>query len=60
MNDEASAGDSPPGRTAVVIACLPTVLAAVFLFLAESAVDVVLCLVLLLHGPLTLRLSDNQ
>jgi pimeloyl-ACP methyl ester carboxylesterase len=57
MNDEASAGDSPPGRTAVVIACLPTVLAAVFLFLAESAVDVVLCLVLLLHGPLTLRLS---
>ncbi|MFT4516102.1 MAG: pimeloyl-ACP methyl ester carboxylesterase [Planctomycetota bacterium] len=57
MNQEVPAVDSPPGKAAVVMACLPTLLAAVFLFLAESGVDVGLCLVLLLHAPLTLRLS---
>lgn len=39
MNDEAPAADSPPGPAAVVMACLPTALAVVFLFLAESVVD---------------------
>ena len=62
MNDDAPAVASPQvvasrlGTAAVVMACLPTALAAMFLCYAESVVDVALCLVLLLHAPLTLRL----
>jgi uncharacterized protein len=60
MTEVSAAVEPAPSKAAFALAWLPTVLAAVFLMRAENAVDGALCVVLLAHGPLTLRLPGMQ
>lgn len=60
MTEDSAAVEPAPSKAALALAWLPTVLAAVFLIRAENAVDGALCVVLLAHGPLAMRLPGMQ